>query len=169
MKNIKNYGTFALNEADLDSPFPSMEQKLTLTGAIERSMRSKKPILFMAGESSGAAEAAQAADDLGATLIAVDAAFMRPEDFGIPTISGGYIPPSFFPYGSSKDPMILLIYRVDRANRQVLRDVMRLALTRGLGKYTLPENCTLVLSISSPDEAEASMGSLTDKFITVQP
>ena len=123
----------------------------------------------MAGESSGAAEAAQSADDLGATLILIDAAFVNPEDFGIPAIGGGYGPPSFLPYGSSKAPMILLIHDLNRANRQILAKVMKLASTRGLGEYTLPENCTLVLSISSPDEGEAYMGSIADKFITVQP
>jgi hypothetical protein len=167
MKNIKNYGTFSLNETDLDSPLHPMEQKLTLTGAIERSMRTKAPILFISGKP--AAEAAQAADDLRATLISIDAEFMRPEGFGIPAIGGGYGPPSFLPYGSSKDPMILLIYDLNRANRQVLRAAKKLASVRGLGEYTLPENCTIVLSFSSPDEAETYMGLRMDNFITVQP
>jgi len=168
MKNIRNYSNFSLNEMDLDSSsnYP-MEQNETLTSAIRKSMRSKKPVLLsVAPEDSPAAEAAQSADSLGATLICIDAPFMDPMDFGIPAIGGGIVPPSFLPYGSSKDPIILLFDNVNRTNRQVLQSVMKLASTRRLGEYTLPENCIVVLSTSSSDGLEVPMRS--DKFITVQ-
>ena len=168
MKNIKEYSNFSLNEMDFDSSSNHpMEQNETLTSAIRTSMRSKKPVLLsVAPEDSATAEAAQSADSLGATLILIDTAFMDPVDFGLPAIGGGTVPPSFLPYGSSKDPIILLFNYVNRTNRQVLQKVMELAFTRGLGEYTLPENCIVVLSTSSSDGLEVPMRS--DKFITVQ-
>ena len=171
MKNVKNYNAFTLNEMDLP-PLHPMEQKLTVTRAIERAMRSKKPVILLPSPGSGRSgvgSVAEASEDLGCTMILADCEFMTPEDISLPVGKETLTPASFLPYGNSAEPMILMFKSIDRADPQVSNLLIKLATQRSLGSYTLPENCVVVTSGNESFEVGEISSSLQDRFILATP
>ena len=177
MKNLKLFEEFSSQGSS---------SLLPLAEVVQNSMRRsyKKPILLVT-DGTGEYEADQVADDLGMDLIYVDASMVGPEIFGMPRIAqsmqGGnrgatyYGRPSGFrdqgvptslPSSDSKDPMILLISGIDKADKEVFNSVMKLAAFKKTGNYTLPENCILVATVSDPEELDFA---IQDRFLMAKP
>lgn len=162
MKNLKLFEDFGDEES----------LALPLEEAVEKSMSGSKKSILLLTDGSGAHEAAQVADDLGALLIHVDAGLITPEAFGKTemTSDGGAVYPGrpgmhrspsgipqFLPYGEFSSPMILLFSGTNNASSQVLNSLMNLVARRKTGNYTLPENCILIMSTSDAEELNPAM------------
>lgn len=162
MKNLKLFEDFG----DAES------LALPLEEAVEKSMSGSKKSILLLTDGSGVQEAAQVADDLGALLIHVDVELITPEMFGKPEMTadrravypgrpGMHRSPSgipqLLPYGEFSSPMILLFSGVNKASGQVLNSLMNLVTRRGVGSYTLPENCILVVTASDAEELSPAM------------
>ena len=143
MKNLKLYESFMSG--------------LPLEKAIGQSMESGRPVLLSAAPDTRAVAAvAKEADNIGCPMIHVDCARLAPEDIEIPSLRDEktvLTPAVWLPYDNSGGPIILLLDEINRAGRQVLDKLMKLAYSRSLGSYSLPANCVVVLRIHSNDSS----------------
>ena len=146
MKNLKLYESF-MSGSDMGS--------LPLEKAIQSSMGSGRPVLLSAAPGTGATSAVvEAANNIGCSLINVDCSFLDPSEIEKPSLRDGEwgtTPAPWLPYGNSGGPIILFLDEIDRAERQILEKLTKLAYSRSLGSYSLPKNCVVVLCIHSDD------------------
>lgn len=87
-------------------------------------------------------------------------------DFIVPKISGGFTPSSILPQDDGES-VVLVFNEVNRANRQVLDFIMRLATQRESQGYKLPSECVVILISEGTEEGRNLGAGLENRFVVI--
>lgn len=161
MKHIKLYEAFS----------DTMGSSL-FSSAIKSALQNpegNRPILLVSYPGKGTASmVSKEASSLGKALIYVDAPFMDAVDLrGIPQTRGTSTP-DFLPIDNGPTDGGIILFNINRAESQVLNDIMRLAVHRRIGQYSLPDKWVVVVtSVGTPPEISFT-SSLEDRFTIVE-
>ena len=152
MKHIKIYEAFSPEEMGS----VGTDLKGAIKSSINNPMRESKPILVIASPGTGVTSmVGKIATENSMTLQYIDAGQLSMFDLELlPTDNRGGL---------------LFFDDVNRASKRILDSVIKLAINRKVGEYSLPDSYTVILSSDvSSEEFGAELGaSLADRFIII--